>query len=480
MRMYASRKKSDTEQTRHTARMLQRARQHGTISSHPAPTQRSAVDNVLRSPGQPLAAPLKEEMEARLGADFSYVRVHTDATARASATEVGARAYTSGSHVVIGDGGADKHTLAHELTHVMQQWHGPVTGTDNGGGLRVSDPSDWYEQAAKANAEWVMNGPALVRRAVATAPREEGSDTSAVPTDTVVQCAPIRTRTDVQRNQHNPPFPFRYAYQGPNYMQTITSGSGGLVQYPQTGLPERMETETTQMSVVSGSRYAALPSGGRRAVTQSAVMDAVSPNDAARALGLPCPNRRAWEWLHLVAFSIRQTHVDSFSVQSMELMTRTSQPQQIRENLVLGSAATNTAMLSYETAIKSIMKNHRDWHLDLFVAAGKQDRQVLNSRGQEVTIPVGTHINYHFMFKIPDDRVIPPVVLSFNLQTHQPPPKSEYTEVVNTLKEHIEQSFALDVHGMRTTGFVRLRGNPPAAPLAESPDMGSSNLLRRS
>ncbi|WP_408055332.1 eCIS core domain-containing protein [Streptomyces paludis] len=67
---------------------------------------------------------------------------------------------TSGSHVVIGRGGGDKHTLAHELTHVIQQRQGPVAGTDNGSGLRVSDPSDRFEREAEANAQRVMRGPA--------------------------------------------------------------------------------------------------------------------------------------------------------------------------------------------------------------------------------------------------------------------------------------------------------------------------------
>ncbi len=135
------------------ARMLGRAR-HA-----PAAVQRSAAHDVLRAPGQPLSAPVKEEMEARLGADLSDVRVHTDSAARASAAELGARAYTSGSHVVIGDGGADRHTLAHELTHVVQQRQGPVAGTDHGSGFKVSDPFDVFEKAAEANAARVMRAP---------------------------------------------------------------------------------------------------------------------------------------------------------------------------------------------------------------------------------------------------------------------------------------------------------------------------------
>ncbi|MFF3395947.1 DUF4157 domain-containing protein [Streptomyces sp. NPDC002669] len=96
-------------------------------------------------------------MEARLGTDFPNVRIHTDAAAQAPAAEVGARAYTSGSHVAIGDGGADKHTLAHELTHVIQQRRGRVGGTDNGAGLKVSDR---FGREAEATASQALRGPA--------------------------------------------------------------------------------------------------------------------------------------------------------------------------------------------------------------------------------------------------------------------------------------------------------------------------------
>ncbi|MEV7603416.1 DUF4157 domain-containing protein [Kitasatospora sp. NPDC089797] len=121
--------------------------------------QRSAVHQVLRSPGRPLADGVRAEMEARLGADFSSVRVHDGPAAARSAAEVSARAYTSGEHVVLGHGGGDKHTLAHELTHVIQQRSGPVSGTDHGNGLSVSDPGDRFERAAEANATRALSGP---------------------------------------------------------------------------------------------------------------------------------------------------------------------------------------------------------------------------------------------------------------------------------------------------------------------------------
>ncbi|SEB83435.1 protein of unknown function [Streptomyces misionensis] len=150
--------------------------------------QRSAVHDVLRGPGRPLDNDTRAEMEARLGADFSDVRIHTGSAARASAAEIGARAYTSREHVVLGDGGGDKHTLAHELTHVIQQRQGPVAGADNGTGLKVSDPGDRFEREAEANASRVMSAP-VARAAEAPVRTPEPGRAHAGTTD----------RPDVQR-----------------------------------------------------------------------------------------------------------------------------------------------------------------------------------------------------------------------------------------------------------------------------------------
>ncbi|QFZ21389.1 eCIS core domain-containing protein [Saccharothrix syringae] len=122
--------------------------------------QRSALDAVLSSPGRPLDEHTRTDMEHRLDADFSEVRVHDDAAARDSAAQFRARAYTAGNHVVIGEDGDDPHTLAHELAHVVQQRSGPVAGTDTGHGYQVSDPSDRFEREAEAVATRAMAGPA--------------------------------------------------------------------------------------------------------------------------------------------------------------------------------------------------------------------------------------------------------------------------------------------------------------------------------
>nr|BFD96257.1 hypothetical protein KitaXyl93_76170 [Kitasatospora sp. Xyl93] len=129
--------------------------EHGSRAGGPA----AAVHEVLRGAGRPLDDRTRTDMEGRLGADFSDVRLHTGPAAKASAAEIGARAYTSGNDVVIGEGGADRRTLAHELTHVIQQRSGAVAGTDNGSGLRISDPADSFEREAEANATRALAAP---------------------------------------------------------------------------------------------------------------------------------------------------------------------------------------------------------------------------------------------------------------------------------------------------------------------------------
>jgi hypothetical protein len=77
--------------------------------------------------GSPLDPATKAYFEPRLAADFGNVRVHAGGEAAASASTIGARAYTVGGSIVFGAGEyrpqtvEGRHLLAHELTHVMQQ-----------------------------------------------------------------------------------------------------------------------------------------------------------------------------------------------------------------------------------------------------------------------------------------------------------------------------------------------------------------------
>ena len=149
----------------------------------------------------------RADMESRLGHDFGDVRIHTDGAAHDSAKSVNAQAYTVGSDIVFQQGKYDpgsqsgQHMLAHELTHVVQQRSGPVDGTDAGGGVKVSDPSDRFEREAVANADQVMTSAApathdvqrsadgavpMVQREE-TEPEEEQEEPEAAPVQSFVQ-----------------------------------------------------------------------------------------------------------------------------------------------------------------------------------------------------------------------------------------------------------------------------------------------------
>ncbi len=128
--------------------------------------ERSPVHDVVSGGGSALDEGVRTDMEARMGQDFSDVRVHTGDAADASARSVSAHAYTVGSNIVFQRGTYEPGTtqgqtlLAHELTHVVQQRSGPVDGTPAAGGVKVSDPSDRFEVEAASNAERVMSQPA--------------------------------------------------------------------------------------------------------------------------------------------------------------------------------------------------------------------------------------------------------------------------------------------------------------------------------
>jgi hypothetical protein len=116
------------------------------------------VNEVLRSPGEPLDAVTREFMEPRFGHSFADVRVHTDPQAASSASAVAARAYAVGKDLVFGAGMfAPKTTggqrlLAHELAHVVQQ-------CDSG-----SSPAQEHEaDAVAAESALNQNQPVHIR-----------------------------------------------------------------------------------------------------------------------------------------------------------------------------------------------------------------------------------------------------------------------------------------------------------------------------
>jgi hypothetical protein len=169
---------------------LQRAAGNAGVNTLLADEERSPVRDVVDSGGgEPLDGATRSLMESRFDNDFSNVRVHTDAKASDSARSVNAHAYTVGSNVVFRSGMYEPATergqrlLAHELTHVVQQRSGPVSGTPAPGGILLSDPSDAFEQAAERNADHVTAGePASAGPAAAPAVQREEAQEEEEPT----------------------------------------------------------------------------------------------------------------------------------------------------------------------------------------------------------------------------------------------------------------------------------------------------------
>ncbi len=87
----------------------------------------SAQISSSKGGGQNLPAPVQSEMGSKIGADFSGVRVHSDANAAQMSSAIGAQAFTHGSDIYFNEGkyqpetSEGKHLLAHELTHTVQQ-----------------------------------------------------------------------------------------------------------------------------------------------------------------------------------------------------------------------------------------------------------------------------------------------------------------------------------------------------------------------
>jgi len=155
---------------------LQKTAGNASVSAALEEQETSPVKDVVDSGGgTPLDRDTRGSMESRLGADFSDVRVHTDARASESAQSVQAHAYTVGSDVVFQSGkyapqsDSGKRMLAHELTHVVQQRSGPVDGTPAGGGIRISNPADRFEQAAESSADHVMSSNSVASPATGVA-----------------------------------------------------------------------------------------------------------------------------------------------------------------------------------------------------------------------------------------------------------------------------------------------------------------------
>jgi hypothetical protein len=119
----------------------------------------SAIRN--KTGGQPLSADVRHDMEGRFNADFSQVRVHSDAAAGKLSNQLSARAFTHRNHIFFSRNqyqpgtSEGKQLLAHELTHTIQQGHAvqrspQVSTTITQPVIQREEDSSWLSQVGGA------------------------------------------------------------------------------------------------------------------------------------------------------------------------------------------------------------------------------------------------------------------------------------------------------------------------------------------
>ncbi|MDZ8188798.1 MAG: DUF4157 domain-containing protein [Nostoc sp. ChiSLP02] len=104
--------------------ILQRRSSDGGMAATP---DLEASINRARGSGRPMENNVRKRMEQGFGADFSGVKIHTNAQANQLNQSIQARAFTTGQNVFFRQGEYNpgsqggQELLAHELTHVVQQ-----------------------------------------------------------------------------------------------------------------------------------------------------------------------------------------------------------------------------------------------------------------------------------------------------------------------------------------------------------------------
>lgn len=133
---------------------LQQSAGNAAVGSLLSRTPGNLVRSVVQSEGKQIDGSTSSFVKSAIGADVSGIRVHEGPEAEEAAKSVDADMFASGKHLVAPKGldvttreGAFK-TL-HEVHHIVnQQAKGSVDGRETEDGLKISDPSDRFEQEA--------------------------------------------------------------------------------------------------------------------------------------------------------------------------------------------------------------------------------------------------------------------------------------------------------------------------------------------
>jgi hypothetical protein len=112
------------------------------------------------------ALPHRAQMEGAFGRDFGDVQAKSGGAARAACEQLGAEAFAHGNMVAFRSPSPSPETVAHELTHVVQQGGRPGVQTR----LSVGQAGGSYEREAEATARTVISGGQLDISSISRAP----------------------------------------------------------------------------------------------------------------------------------------------------------------------------------------------------------------------------------------------------------------------------------------------------------------------
>ncbi|MDX1812802.1 MAG: DUF4157 domain-containing protein, partial [Gammaproteobacteria bacterium] len=113
--------------------------------------------------GSPISISTRTDLEKQFNADFTDVKIHTDEKHQQLAKSLNAKAFTSGNNIVFGknqyapESQSGKRLLAHELTHVVQQRNGQVSGKNIAPDVKLSQSDSAEEKQADQVAKSVTN-----------------------------------------------------------------------------------------------------------------------------------------------------------------------------------------------------------------------------------------------------------------------------------------------------------------------------------
>src|SRR5262249_44173622 len=140
---------------RPTLQMLFGVQRVATAAVEDAAQVHAAAERGTATPATRL--PYADQIQRAFGRhDISRIQAHTGPEAAASASALGAAAYATANHVVLG-GRTDLHTVAHEAAHVVQQRGGVQLKSG------VGESGDAYEQHADQVADAVVQGKSAER-----------------------------------------------------------------------------------------------------------------------------------------------------------------------------------------------------------------------------------------------------------------------------------------------------------------------------